>query len=78
MSAMTRTSSISGTFVNRQRSPVRVAAASIFRAAFFEPLIGTVPDSARPPVTRNTSWATGSGLYSQWNGLASAILLARR
>ena len=40
---MTRTSSISGTFVNRQRSPVSVAAASIFSAAFFEPLIGTVP-----------------------------------
>ena len=39
---MTRTSSISGTFVNRQRSPVRVAAASILSAAFFAPLIGTV------------------------------------
>ena len=71
---MTRTSSISGTFVNRQRSPVRVAAASILSAAFFAPLIGTTPDSARPPSTRNTSLATGSGLYSQWNGFASAIL----
>ena len=40
VSAMTRTSSISGTFVNRQRSPVRVAAASSFSAAFFAPLIG--------------------------------------
>ena len=40
---MTRTSSISGTFVNRQRSPVRVAAASIFSAAFFAPLIGDRP-----------------------------------
>ena len=43
VSAITRTSSISGTFVNRQRSPVRVAAASSLRAAFFEPLIGTEP-----------------------------------
>ena len=32
-----------------------------------------VPDSARPPSTRNTSWATGSGTNSQWNGFASAI-----
>ena len=52
---MTRTSSISGTFVNRQRSPVSVAAASIFSAAFFEPLIGTVPRSGRPPSIRKTS-----------------------
>ena len=70
---MTRTSSISGTFVNRQRSPVRVAAASSLRAAFLAPLIGTVPCSGRPPSTRNTSRATGSGRYSQWNGRASAI-----
>ena len=42
VSTMTRTSSISGTFVNRQRSPVRVAAASSLRAAFFEPLTRTV------------------------------------
>ena len=49
---MTRTSSISGTFVNRQRSPVSVAAASIFSAAFFAPLIGTVPASGRPPSIR--------------------------
>ena len=40
---MTRTSSISGTFVKRQRSPVRVAAASSLRAAFFAPLIGDGP-----------------------------------
>src|SRR6478736_3889024 len=71
---MTRTSSISGTFVNLQRSPVSVAAASSLSAAFLAPLIGTIPDSGRPPSTRNTSLATGSGLYSQWNGLASAIL----
>src|SRR6478735_12252320 len=71
---MTRTSSISGTFVNRQRSPVSVAAASSLSAAFLAPLIGTIPDSGRPPSIRNTSLATGSGLYSQWNGLASAIL----
>src|SRR3954469_23206620 len=69
---MTRTSSISGTFVNRQRSPVSVAAARSLSAAFFEPLIRTVPDSGRPPSTRNTPRATGSGLYSQWNGVASA------
>ncbi len=48
---MTRTSSISGMLVNRQRSPVRVAAASSFRAAFFAPLTLTVPSSATPPVT---------------------------
>src|SRR4051812_31227336 len=69
---MTRTSSISGTFVKRQRSPVSVAAARSLSAAFLEPLIRTVPDSGRPPSTRNTSRATGSGLYSQWNGFASA------
>jgi len=33
-SARTRTSSISGTLVRRHRSPVRVAAAMSFRAAF--------------------------------------------
>src|SRR5262245_27303616 len=70
---MTRTSSISGAFVIRQRSPVRVAAASIFSAAFFAPLMATVPDSGRPPSTRKTSRGTASGTYSQWNGLASAI-----
>src|SRR5689334_8478335 len=70
---MTRTSSISGTFVIRQRSPVSVAAASILRAAFFAPLIATVPASGRPPSTRKTSRGTASGTYSQWNGLASAI-----
>ena len=69
---MTRTSSISGTFVNRQRSPVRVAAASSLRAAFFAPLISTRPDSARPPSIRKTSRVTGAGWYSQWNGRASA------
>ena len=74
---MTRTSSISGTFVKRQRSPVRVAAARSFRAAFFAPLIGTVPCSGRPPWTRKTSRATGSGWYSQWNGRASATASAR-
>jgi hypothetical protein len=62
---MTRTSSISGTFVNRQRSPVSVAAASILSAAFLAPLIGTVPFRARPPSTRKTSRVTGSGTYSQ-------------
>src|SRR5262245_8999114 len=69
---MTRTSSISGTFVNRQRSPVRVAAANIFRAAFFEPLIGTSPCSGVPPSIRKTSRVTGSGWNSQWKGFASA------
>ena len=39
VSAMTRTSSISGTLVNRQRSPVSVAAASSLSAAFLAPLI---------------------------------------
>ena len=38
---MTRTSSISGTLVKRQRSPVSVAAASSLSAAFLLPLIGT-------------------------------------
>ena len=75
---MTRTSSISGTFVKRQRSPVRVAAASIFSAAFFAPLIATVPDSGWPPSTRKNSCWTGSGTYSQWNGLASATGYPRR
>ncbi len=70
---MTRTSSMSGTFVNRQRSPVSVAAASIFRAAFFEPLIGTSPRSGVPPSIRKTSRVTGSGVYSQWKGRASAM-----
>ncbi len=40
---MTRTSSISGMFVSRQRSPVRTDAASILSAAFFAPLIRTLP-----------------------------------
>src|SRR3954470_12934976 len=71
---MTRTSSISGTFVNRQRSPVSVAAANIFSAAFFEPLIGTSPRSGTPPSIRNSSRVTASGVYSQWNGLASAMV----
>ena len=52
---MTRTSSISGTFVNRQRSPVRVAAASSLRAAFFAPLTCTVPRRGAPPSIRNAS-----------------------
>src|SRR5439155_11092996 len=73
VSAMTRTSSISGTFVKRQRSPVSVAAANSFRAAFFDPLIETLPRSGTPPSIRNTSRATGSGVNSQWNGLASAM-----
>ena len=46
---MTWTSAISGTFVKRQRSPVSVAAASSFSAAFLEPLTGTSPRSGRPP-----------------------------
>ena len=74
---MTRTSSISGTLVNRQRSPVSVAAASSLSAAFLAPLIGTVPASGRPPSTRKTSRATGSGRYSQWNGRASATVASR-
>src|SRR4051812_40962389 len=74
---MTRTSSISGTLVSRQRSPVSVAAAKSFSAAFFAPLIGTVPFSGRPPSIRNTSRATGSGWYSQWKGRASAIVPSR-
>src|SRR2546423_2224164 len=73
VSAMTRTSSISGTFVKRQRSPVSVAAASILRAAFLAPLMRTSPCSGRPPSIRNTSRVTASGTYSQWNGLASAM-----
>ena len=59
VSAMTRTSSISGTFVKRQRSPVSVAAAMSFRAAFFAPLIGTVPCSGWPPSTRKSSRVDG-------------------
>ena len=70
---MTRTSSISGTFVRRQRSPVRTAAASSLRAAFFAPLTWTVPASGRPPSTRKTSRGTGAGWNSQWKGRASAI-----
>src|SRR6478609_4101824 len=69
---MTRTSSISGTLVSRQRSPVSVAAASSLRAAFLAPLIGTVPANGRPPTTVKISGTTGSGRYSQWNGRASA------
>ena len=72
-SVMTRTSSISGTFSNRQRSPVRVAAASSFSAAFLAPLTCTVPRSGRPPSIRNASGGVTSGLNSQWNGFASAI-----
>ena len=68
---MTRTSSISGTFVNRQRSPVSVAAASSFRAAFFAPLIDTVPVQRPPALDRKISRGTGSGTYSQWNGRGS-------
>src|SRR5437762_2987448 len=71
---MTRTSSISGTFVKRQRSPVSVAAASILRAAFLAPLMPTSPCSGRPPSIRKTSRVTASGTYSQWNGLASAMV----
>ena len=56
---MTRTSSISGTLVNRQRSPVRVAAASSLSAAFLAPLMATVPrQRPTPPSTRKTSAAT--------------------
>ena len=73
---MTRTSSISGTLVKRQRSPVSVAAANSFSAAFFEPLIETFPRRGTPPSIRNTSRATGSGVNSQWNGRASAIRCA--
>src|SRR4029450_5961721 len=64
---MTRTSSISGTFVKRQRSPVSVAAASILSAAFLLPLIRTRPLSVRPPVTRKACRSTGCSWYSQWN-----------
>ena len=71
---MTRTSSISGTFVNRQRSPVRVAAASIFSAAFFAPLIADgARAAARRPRRGRPPRVTGSGTYSQWNGRASAM-----
>src|SRR3954471_18701663 len=77
VSAMARTSSISGTFVSRQRSPVSVAAASILRAAFFAPLTRTVPSRGRPPVTRYRSGATLGGSYSQWKGRASATSIHR-
>ena len=73
---MTRTSSISGTFVNRQRSPVRVAAASIFRAAFFEPLIGTSPFRGTPPSIRKTSRVTGSGRIP--SGTDASAMLGHR
>src|SRR6185295_15277458 len=73
VSAMARTSSISGTLLNRQRSPVRVAAASILRAAFLAPLTRIVPSSATPPSTRKRSRGSFGGSNSQWNGLASAI-----
>src|SRR3954454_17772745 len=73
---MTRTSSISGTFVKRQRSPVRVAAENIFNAAFFEPLIGTSPRSGTPPSMRKSSRVTGYGVYSEWNARASATTTA--
>jgi hypothetical protein len=69
---MTRTSSISGTFVKRQRSPVRVAAASSFRAAFFEPLIGTSP-SADAALDPEDLAGHRLGRDSQWKGFASAI-----
>jgi hypothetical protein len=77
VSAIARTSSISGTLLNRQRSPVSVAAASIFSAAFFAPLTLIVPSSGTPPVTRNRSRGTLGGSYSQWNGRASAIASQR-
>ena len=66
-------SAISGTLVKRQRSPVRIAAASSLSAAFLAPLMGTLPRSGRPPSTRNASRWTGGAVYSQWNGRASAI-----
>ena len=62
---MTRTSSISGTFSKRQRSPVRTAAASSLRAAFFAPETWTVPRSGRPPSIRKASGGGASGWYSQ-------------
>ena len=62
---MTRTSSISGTFVSRQRSPVSVAAAMSFNAAFFAPLTRTDPLSGTPPSIRNTPRSTGSVSNSQ-------------
>ena len=66
---MTRTSSISGTLLNRQRSPVRVAAASSLSAAFLAPLTRTVPSQRRAALDRNASGATAArGRYSQWNG----------
>src|SRR5687768_3276315 len=75
---MTRTSSISGTFVKRQRSPVRVAAASILRAAFLLPLIRTRPRSWTPPVTRKACFSTGCSWYSQWNGRSDVKRSAAR
>src|SRR6476660_2171808 len=73
VSAIARTSSTSGTLLNRQRSPVRVAAASILSAAFLAPLTLIVPSSGTPPVTRKRSRGIRGGSNSQWNGLASAI-----
>ena len=75
---MTRTSSISGTFVNRQRSPVSVAAASSFRAAFLAPLIRTVPSSGRPPSIRRPRGrpARGSVLPVERPGVSHRV--ARR
>ena len=70
---MTRTSSISGTFVNRQRSPVRVAAASSLRAAFLAPLIATVPGQRPAALDPEDLACDGLRAYSQWNGRASAI-----
>ena len=68
VSAMTRTSSISGTFVNRQRSPVSVAAASSFSAAFFAPLIGPCRAAAGRPRSGRPRGRPAPGWYSQWNG----------
>ena len=42
-------------------------------AAFLMPLIGTDPVSGRPPLTRNVSRGPAAPVYSQWNGLASAM-----
>ena len=70
---MTRTSSISGTFSNRQRSPVRTAAASSFSAAFLAPETCTVPCSGRPPSIRNASGAAPPGGTPSGSGLASAM-----
>src|ERR1700690_1122068 len=77
VATITRTSSISGTFVKRQRSPGRAEGAGSWRAAFLAPLTRTVPESGRPPSIRKSSRATGSGVYSQWNGRASAMAVPR-